>query len=350
MTDSSTSVTAGGGEHLPAASATGSNPAPEASPNGRLRHRRWSFDKVSFMAVFLGLPLLIYIGLVIYPFIQAVHYSFTNWNGFTPLSEAKYVLFDNYKYVLSNPQFLQAIGNNIVLAIFLPLITIILALILAIVITMGGHSHGNIRGINGAGWYRVISFFPYVIPGIVIGLMWRLLMDPGSGLVNGLLTRMGLSQFKDFAWLGDERTAMPVSMFVITWGFVGFYMLLFIAAIKSIPAEIYEAVRIDGAGRWVTATRITIPLIRDNVQTAFIYMGIIALDAFIYMSALNPSGGPNYSTLVMSQKLFETAFIGQPHWGRATAMGVVLAALTLIYSAVIFGINRLTGGKDSVSF
>ncbi|TRY17938.1 sugar ABC transporter permease [Tessaracoccus rhinocerotis] len=302
------------------------------------------------MAVFLGVPLIIYLGLVIYPFIQAVHYSFTNWRGFEPISQADYVWFDNYIYLFNDPKFMQALGNNILLAIFLPLITIILALVLAIVITMGGPSHGNVRGIKGAGFYRVVSFFPYVIPGIVIGFMWRLLLDPSAGFVNGILTAIGLEQFENFAWLGDARTAMPVSMFVIIWGFVGFYMLLFIAAIKAVPAEIYEAVRIDGAGRFVTAVRVTVPLIRDNIQTAYIYMGIMAMDAFIYMSALNPRGGPQFTTLVMSQELFNTAFGGNNLWGRASAMGVVLAGVTLAFAAVVFLVNRLTGGKDTVKY
>lgn len=302
------------------------------------------------MVVFLGVPLLIYLVLVIYPFIQAAHYSLTNWRGFEPIANADYVWFDNYIFLFNDDKFMQALGNNIMLAIFLPLITIALSLVLAIVITMGGPSHGNVRGIKGSSFYRVISFFPYVIPGIVIGFMWRLLFDPSSGFVNGILTAIGFDQFENFAWLGDVRTAMPVSMFVIIWGFVGFYMLLFIAAIKAVPAEIYEAVRIDGAGRFVTAMRITIPLIRDNIQTAYIYMGIMALDAFIYMSALNPFGGPEFSTLVMSQELFETAFRGNNMWGRASAMGVVLAGVTLAFAALVFLVNRLTGGKDRVTY
>lgn len=316
----------------------------------RKRKRHITFDKASFMVVFLGLPLLIYLGLVIYPFIQAVHYSFTNWRGFSPISQASYIGFDNYKYILSaDTRFLTAVGNNVTMAILLPLVTIILSLVLAIVITMGGSSHGNVRGIGGAGFYRIVSFFPYVIPGIVIGLMWRLLFMPDSGFVNAILTAVGLDRFDNFAWLGNQNTALPISIFVIIWGFVGFYMLLFIAGIKSIPAELYEAARIDGAGRLTTAVRITIPLLRDNIQTAYIYMGIIALDAFVYMTALNPTGGPNYSTLVMSQHIFRTAFLdGQS--GRASAMGVVMAIITLAFAGLIFAVNRLTGGKDKVTF
>ena len=214
--------------------------------------------------------------------------------------------------------------------------------------TVGGSSRGNIRGLRHSSFYRVVSFFPYVIPAIVIGLIWSQIYDPNSGILNGVLTGIGLDQFEAFAWLGDVRTARLAVMFVIVWGLVGFYMVLFIAAIKGIPSEVFEAARIDGAGRFRTAILITIPLIRDNVQTAFIYMGILALDAFVYMAALEPGGGPENSTLVMSQQLFTTAFT-KGQFGYACAMGVVLAVITLAYAGLVFGINRLTGGRSEVA-
>ena len=92
---------------------------------------------------------------------------------------------------------------------------------------------------------------------------------------------------------------------------------------------------------------VTIPLTRDNVQTAFVYMGILALDAFVYMAALEPGGGPSNSTLVMSQQLFTTAF-AKGQFGYACAMGVVLALVTLVYAGLIFLINRFTGGSNEV--
>jgi N-acetylglucosamine transport system permease protein len=101
----------------------------------------------------------------------------------------------------------------------------------------------------------------------------------------------------------------------------------------------------DGAGRFRTAIRITLPLLRDTVQTAYIYLGILALDAFVYMQALNPNGGPNNTTLTMSQDLFNTAF-RKGQFGYATAMGVVLAVVTLLLAAIVFAVNRLTGGSE----
>ena len=240
--------------------------------------------------VFLGVPLAIYLLFVIWPFIQAFGYSLTDWSGFSP--KQNFIGLQNYQKLFTDDIFMKAMGNNILLVIFLPIITIVLSLVLATLVTVGGSSKGQIKGLRNSSFYRVVSFFPYTIPAIAIGIMWGQIYDPSGGLLNGILTSVGMDQFKSYAWLGDKNTAMIATMFVIVWGFIGFYMVLFVAGIKGIPAELFEAARIDGAGRFRTAVSITIPLIRDNIQTAYIYMGILALDAFVYMAALNSGGGP----------------------------------------------------------
>src|SRR5690606_30806493 len=209
--------------------------------------------------------------------------------------------------------------------------------------TVGGRAIGQTIGVKNSGFYRVVSFFPYVIPAVVSGVIFSKVFDPSNGLLNGLLPE-GLRQ----NWLGQVSTALPSSMFVIIWGAVGFYMLLFIAAIKAIPAETFEAARLDGAGRMRTMWSITIPSIRENIQTAWIYLGIAALAAFVYMHVLNNSGGPDNSTLVMPQYLFRLAF-SQNQFGYASAVGVAMAVVTLVFAGLVFTINRLTGGTTRSS-
>ena len=295
------------------------------------------------MVVFLGLPLAVFVIFVVSPFVQALYYSLTDWSGFS--AGQNFVGFDNYVKLFHDDIFLKAVRNNILLAIVVPIVTIVLALTLATLVTIGGSGTGTVRGLRNSGFYRIVSFFPYVIPAIVIGLIWAQVFTPGSGILDAVLTKIGLEQFENYAWLGDARTAMPASMFVMIWGFVGFYMVLFIAAIRGIDPEVFEAARIDGAGRFRTAVFLTVPLIRDNVQTAYIYLGIAALDAFVYMQALNPGGGPQNSTLVMPQQLFTTAFT-KGQFGYSTAMGVVLAAVTMLFAFLVFLVNALTGGRE----
>jgi N-acetylglucosamine transport system permease protein len=313
-------------------------------PRSAARRRRIpSLARLGFLAVFLGLPLAVYLVFVIYPFGRALYFSMTDWSGFTPTYN--FVGLDNFTKLFHDDTFMRSLRNNVELAIVVPLVTIVLGLAIATVVTVGGPTKGNVRGIGGSGFYRVVSFFPYTVPAIVIGLIWAQVYDPSAGILNATLTKVGLSGFVSFAWLGDPRTAMPASMFVIIWSSVGFYTVLFVAAIKGIPAEIYESARLDGAGRFRTALSMTLPLVRDTVQTAYIYLGILALDAFVYMQALNPNGGPNNTTLTMSQDLYNTAF-RKGQYGYATAMGVVLAVVTLLFAVIIFTLNRLTGGGE----
>lgn len=314
-----------------------------ARPAGRGRRRRFTFDRVSFFVVFLGLPLAIFVVFVVSPFVQALYYSLTDWSGFT--ASMNYIGFSNYSKLFQDDTFRIAVRNSIILGLIVPLVTIILALALAQMVTVGGSGIGAVRGLKNSNFYRVVSFFPYTVPGVVIAIIWAQIYDPSRGILNALLTGVGVGRFANYAWLGDSRTAMAASIFVIVWGFVGFYMVLFVAAIRGIDPELFESARIDGAGRFRTAVSITIPLIRDNIQTAYIYLGIAALDSFVYMAALNPEGGPQNSTLVMSQDLFTTAFT-KGQFGYATAMGVMLAVVTLVFAALVFIVNFLTGGRD----
>lgn len=298
------------------------------------------------MAVFLGVPLIIYVVFVISPFLQSMYYSLTDWGGFS--TTQNFIGLANFKELLTDDLFLKALANNLILLLVLPLFTIVVALIFASLVTVAGSNRGTVRGLQNSSFYRIVSFFPYVIPGIVIGLIWAQIYDPSSGLLNGMLTKLGLHQFASFPWLGDERTALGASIFAMAWGSIGFYMVLFIAAIRGIDPELFEAMRIDGAGRWKTAMHLTLPMIRDNIQTAYVYLGIAALDGFVFMQALNPTGGPNNSTLVIGQVLFRTAF-EQGKYGLATAMGVALAIVTLAFSALVFGVNRLLGAERDVA-
>lgn len=317
------------------------SPAPER----RRRRRKISFDSASFFVVALLLPLAVYVVFVLSPFVQAVYFSMTDWAGFS--SSMSFVGLDNFVRLMSDDTFLRALLNSALLALVIPTVTIVLAIALASMVTVGGTTTGGVRGIQGSGFYRVISFFPYCVPAIVIGLIWAQVYDPARGLLNGVLTGVGLDQMANFPWLGDGRTAMAASMFVIVWSFVGFYTVLFVAAIKGVPGEIYEAARLDGAGRFRTALSVTVPMIRDNVRTAWIYLGIAAIDSFVFMQAMNPGGGPGYATFVISQDLYQTAF-SKGQFGYATAMGVMLAVVTLAFAALVFLVDRLTGGKDDV--
>ncbi|MDR0594105.1 MAG: sugar ABC transporter permease [Bifidobacteriaceae bacterium] len=296
------------------------------------------------MAVFLVLPLSVFAVFEVWPYLQAFRLALTDWGGFS--ADPNFVGLENFRKLFSDGLFLKALRNSCLLALVIPTVCLSIAFAIACLVTTAGPAVGRTRGVRGAGIYRVVSFFPYVVPAIIIGLIWGLAYSPQMGLVNGLLRALGLDSFENFPWLGSESTAMPAAMVVIVWGTTGFYVVLFVAAIKGVPAEIYDSARVDGAGRLRTAVAITLPMILENVRTGYIYLGLAALDSFVFMEALFPQArSPNYATLTITQDLFQTAF-EKFRFGYATAMGIVLALVTLVYAVIIFSVFRLVRGRE----
>ncbi|WP_375387997.1 carbohydrate ABC transporter permease [uncultured Amnibacterium sp.] len=311
----------------------------------RWRRKNLTFDRISFALVFLGVPLVVYLVLVVSPFVQAMYYSLTSWSGFD--ATIPFVGLANYVKAFGDDDFVTSVRNSVVLALVLPVVIIALAVAVASIVTIGGSTSGPVRGIRGGNFYRVLFFFPYIIPAIAAAIMWNQVYQPDGGLLNGVLTGIGLKGFDSYPWLGDARTALVAVMFVMVWASVGFYVVIFVAAIRALPAEVFEAARLDGAGRFRIGLSVTVPMIRTSIRTSVIYTGIFALDAFVFMSGLiGGGGGPQNSTLVISQELFKTAFT-KGQFGYACAMGVMLAAITLLFAGVVFLVDRLTGGDDT---
>jgi len=300
--------------------------------------RRGGTGRTSLLVTFISVPVLLYTAFVIWPMVQAVAYSLTNWSGFS--SNFSFVGMANYVGLAFDDDFRTAVGNNLVMLLILPLVTLAIGFALAIMVTIGGSSRGAIQGVRGAGFYRVAAFFPGVIPSIIVGVIFAQIYDPNSGILNGLLTGIGFEQFTSFAWLGEESTAMGATIATFVWASSGFYMILFVAGIRGIDTELFDAAKMDGAGRFRTAISVVLPGIFGNVKSSYIFVGIHALDMFVYLQALNPSGGPRKSTLGMTQQIYTTAFT-EGRFGIACAMGVVLTAIT-------FGFVWLVGLLDRV--
>lgn len=298
-----------------------------------------------FFLVFLGIPVTVYLMFVVSPFIQSFYYSLTSWSGLS--QNIEFIGLNNYLTLYRDEVFWASLRNNLVLLLVLPVVTISLAYALAVMLTFGGQSRGGVRGVRGAGFYRVVSFFPYAVPAVITAILFNFIYHPSGGLLNGVLNIparvIGLEPIR-IAWLGDQRFALGAVSFAIIWTFVGFYMVLFVAAIKGIGQEVLEAARIDGAGRVRTAVQIVLPMVRDNVSTALVYMGIFALDAFTFVSVMTPNGGTSNSTKVVSLHLYQTAF-SEGKFGLASAMGVVMAVVTMLVALVVITLGRSKESK-----
>jgi N-acetylglucosamine transport system permease protein len=300
-----------------------------------------------FVTGFLALPVALYLFYVVWPFAQAAGYSLTSWGGYSDKQE--FVGLDNYVRLLSDELIRTAFWHNVFFLITVPLFTIGLALFLAFLLNVGGREdRAGIRGVFGSSVYKVIFFFPQVLSLVVIAVMWQqIYRTDNQGLINGLLIKFGLVDPQNpIAFTADPEPFLGVPavlwwlLLIAVWSGAGFYMVLFSAAMQSIPKDIYEAAILDGAGRFHTFFRITLPLLRDTISVAWVYLGFIALDMYALVFVMTPSqGGPNHASEIFASVLNFTAF-QKGQFGYACAMGVALAIFTILLAAAQLRITR----------
>jgi N-acetylglucosamine transport system permease protein len=298
--------------------------------------------KYRFIVGFLAVPLGLYALFVIWPFIQSIYYSFTDWTGLSP--DFTMVGLANYERMLDDDIFWKSLQHSLLFALLVPVVTLGLALFLSFMINVGGRRRRGgpvISGVRGSAFYKIVYFFPQVLSIAIVALLFAFAYNPRIGAVNSFLRAVGLDGIQS-DWLGDPDFALWAVMAVIVWSTVGFFVVLFSAGMASIPMDLYEAALLDGANRITTFFRITLPLLWDTVQSGWVYMGILALGAesfaVVHIMTTGP-GGPDYSTTVMVLYVYQKAFRdGQAAY--ATTIGVALLVVTLAFAAVVMKLGR----------
>ncbi|GAX53764.1 carbohydrate ABC transporter permease [Streptomyces mirabilis] len=297
--------------------------------------------KYRFIVGFLVAPLALYAIFVIWPFVQAIYYSFTDWTGLSP--DFKMVGFANYTRMLHDDIFWKSLQHSLLFALLLPLVTLGLALFFAFMLNVGGRRRKGaaITGVRGSGFYKIAYFFPQVLSIAIVSLLFQFAYNPNDGVINGTLKAIGLGSVQP-DWLGDPNLALWCVMAVLLWSTVGFFVVLFSAGMASIPKDFYEAALLDGASRATTFFKITLPLLWDTVQSGWVYMGILALgaEAFaaVQIMTVGP-GGPDYSTTVLPLYVYQSAF-RDANAAYATTIGVALLIVTLLFAAIVMRLGR----------
>ncbi|MCW3820073.1 sugar ABC transporter permease [Micromonospora sp. DR5-3] len=300
-----------------------------------MRHGKYRFLAWSVLP---GLAL--YAVFVISPYAQAFYLALTDWRGVS--ARQKFIGLDNFARLAGDSLFWTALRHNAVMLLVVPLATIGIALFLASMLNLAGRGgRAAIQGVRGAKFYKIVYFFPQLLAVSIVAVLWQFVYTPNSGLLNGALNAVGLGSLTR-PWLAVPSLALPAVMTVMVWGSVGFYVVLFSAAMQSIPRDVLEAAAMDGANRFVTFRRITLPLLWDTVQVAYVYLGILAMDGFALVQILTVGlngGGPDNATEVLGLTLWRNAFV-YGRFGYASAMGVAMFFLTLALAALTLRFTR----------
>ena len=225
-----------------------------ASAPPRRRRSRSGGWRIPFeIAIMAGPALVVFVIFVILPVGIAAYYGFFSWAGYGPAT--KFVGLQNYITILQDGPFLDALRHNAIIAVLSLVIQGPIAIGLALLLN---------RKMRGQSILRVLIFVPYVISEVVVGLGWSLILQ-STGAANGFLQNIGLGAWKQ-DWLSDPAVAIWALMLIITWKYVGFAVILFLAGLQGIPEELAEAASIDGASYWQVQRLIVLPLLGPTVR------------------------------------------------------------------------------------
>ena len=271
--------------------------------------------------VLLVIPgLAVFIAVILYPFISAILMSFTDRSLLNPNSNV--VGFENYVKVFSYPYFFKTVWTTVVFVVFATLIPFTLGLIWAIVLNQGFHLSEFLRGVTLVNW---------IIPGTAIGFLWSWIFNGQYGILNGLLTSLGIID-ENISFLGQPVSALICVIIARSWQMLPWYMAFLLGGLQSVPQDRIEAARIDGANNLQTFRYIVIPGMRQIFFLVLILGAIGNLQHFDIPWTMT-EGGPARATTTLSIEVYRTAF---KNWklGQAATVGTVWAILLLLFSVV----------------
>jgi raffinose/stachyose/melibiose transport system permease protein len=266
---------------------------------------------------FLVPAVVLYFVFFILPSLLGVGYSFTDWNTYS--EEINYVGFENFQRIFSpDENYLAYIANTLLFTAVTILLKTVMGLGLAILLSEGVRRFANI--------YRVAIYLPAVLPTLVVAVIFRSILHPGTGALNSFLRGIGLESLA-WSWLVDPRIALYSVIGVDTWKGVGYITVILLAGLQTIPRDYYEAAEIDGAGFWARLRFVTIPMLMPAIVVITVLNVLYGLRVFDIVYALT-NGGPGYATEVIYTEIFKAFSQGQ--YGLGTALSTVMFVVLLV--------------------
>jgi len=284
-------------------------------------------DDDATVAAFMLAPAAVLFSLFfLWPFLRGLWISLTRWDGF---SAPVFIGVANYAKLLGDRLFLGALENNLIFVVLILLLKNVLGLGLAILLD---------RAIFLRGPIRAAVFIPVTLSFAATGLLWSWIYNPVFGLLNAALDGLGLSALK-MSWLGDADIALYSIIVVDVWKWLGFHAVIYLAGLQTIPDELYEAARIDGAGAVKRFRHITLPLMMPVILINII-LGLSGafVRNFDIVQVLT-QGGPNHATEVVMTYMVKTAF-QDGNMGYASAMGYALFLIVALSCVLLLGLMR----------
>lgn len=283
--------------------------------------------KLHTYAVLFILPsFLLYTLFVIVPTFGSMYLSFTSWDGIS--EDIRYIGFANFVEILNSPRVHNALKNTLILTVSLVVLENIAAIAMALMVD-------KVKWFRNL--FRSIFYFPTLLSGIVMGFVWAMLLNYNFGVVNQILNVIGLGSWA-VDWLGDPKYAMVAVVLSTVWKGAGYYMIIYLAGLQGIPAELSEAASIDGANGWQQFRFITFPLLAGSLTVCLVLSMISALKIFDQIAVMT-DGGPGFATETLTYIIYKVGF-GELRQGFGTALAMVLFLIIMIITIIQVKILR----------
>ncbi|WP_052087756.1 carbohydrate ABC transporter permease [Paenibacillus wynnii] len=285
--------------------------------------RKWR-DLPAFL-LFVLPAMIIFMAFYAYPILKGFVYAFTDWNSF--LDTPSFVGFSNFRELASDEWVRTAMKNNLILTVVVVIMQNAFAVIFAVILN---------QKLKGMEIFRAVIFLPVLLSTAVISYIWSYMYSPLSGVIGPFMSSIGLDHLSKVDWLGDPKYSMLSISAVLIWEYTGYSMVIYLAGLKTIPSDLYEAGEIDGAGRWTQFRRITLPLLAPSITINSVIAVIGCLKQFDQVYLLT-GGGPAHKTETFGTLIYNIAFQSQ-RLGYGTSIALVMTIGICIISAVQYAI------------
>src|SRR5215204_3090474 len=278
-------------------------------------------QQMYYAILFISPALALYLVFMLYPFINTIYLSFTNWNGATVSKD--FVGLSNYTKMVGDAAVLKAFSNNVIWVIIGTISPVVIGLFLALILWSGAH---------GSLIFRTVYFLPFILPLVVVALVWQWIFHPLFGPLNKGLDSVGLEQLSR-GWLGDPSTALYAVLISAIPGATGLVVMILFAALQNVDVSQVEAAKIDGANWFQRAWYIVIPGIAPVITmvTAITLIGGFAVFDNVFVMT---GGGPGHASEVLGTYTYQIAF-QENQAGYGSALAVLMTTLSLV-SAIVF--------------
>lgn len=297
-----------------------------------MKHRK---GRNGFIAVCVLPAVILFIIFMIVPTINVFKMSLYKWGGFS--NNKTFVGLNNFKILFEDPKFFRSFQNSILLIAVVTIITMVFSLLFAAIL-----SREKIKGDN---FFRIIFYIPNILSVVVISAIFSAIYDPSQGLLNSIISIFRGKDADPILWLGDQKLVIYSLVIALVWQAIGYYMVMYMASMSSVPESLYESANLEGAGRMHQFFNITLPLIWTNIRTTLTFFIISTINlSFLFVKAMT-GGKPDGAS-----EVFLSYMYGQAYTNSSYGYGMAIGVVVFLFSFALAGLVNLATKREPLEF